>query len=283
MPDDGGDNAGSRTRDDGFRDGLTMASPVAGLLIDIDGVLTLSWSAIEGAADTLAMLRRSGLPMRLATNTTSRTRADVARRLIEAGMPVSTDEILTAPAATAAHLRRHHPRARCYLLNEGDLSDDLDGIDVVYEPPADVVVIGGAGPSFTHHRLTTAFRLLLDGAEFVAMHRNMHWRTVDGFELDAGAYVEALRVATGTEPTVVGKPSASFFAAGVAALGVDVDRVVMVGDDIDNDVLAAQRAGLRGVLVRTGKFRPESLARSAGRPDAVIESIADLPRLIGLL
>lgn len=273
--------------DDTNRDHLGNRSPssgpaVGGLLIDIDGVLTVSWSPIEGAREAMATLRRSRLPLHFATNTTSMTQAEVAGRLTELGIPVREEEVLTAPAATADHLRRHHPGARCFVLNEGDLSADLAGVDVVHDPPADVVVIGGAGPSFTHDRLNTVFRLLLDGADFVAMHRNLSWRTKAGFELDAGAYVEALRAAADSEPTIVGKPSSAFFEAGVAALGVEAGEVLMVGDDIDNDVLAAQELGLRGVLVRTGKFRQETLDRADRRPDAVIDSFADLPMLLGL-
>lgn len=252
---------------------------VDGLLIDIDGVLTVSWVPIDGVDDAMASLRSSGIPLRFATNTTTRTRGEVARLLSEAGIPVEVDEILTAPAATAAHLRREHPGARVFLLNTGDLSDDLGGIDLVDSGPADVVVIGGAGVDFTHEQLNEAFRLILGGAAFVAMHRNIYWRTSAGLELDTGAYVRALEEATGVEPVVLGKPSADFFATGVAELGLDAGRVAMVGDDLHNDVLGAQHAGLRGVLVRTGKFRPEVLAASNERPDVVIDSFADLPSL----
>jgi HAD superfamily hydrolase (TIGR01458 family) len=197
-------------------------------------------------------------------------------------MPTSAEEILTAPTATAAHLRRHHPDARVFLLNTGDLTDDLGGIELVEEGPADVVVIGGAGVEFTHEQLNEAFRLILDGAAFVAMHRNTYWRTAAGLELDTGAYVRALEEATGAEPVVLGKPSADFFAAGVAELGAEAERVAMVGDDLHNDVLGAQHAGLHGVLVRTGKFRDEALERSDERPDAVVDSFADVPDLLGL-
>lgn len=255
---------------------------IDGVLIDIDGVLTISWEPIDGVADALATVRRSGLPLRFATNTTTRTRAEVAELLTEAGMSTSVEEVITAPAATAAHLRRHHPGARVFLLNTGDLSADLQGIDLVAGGPADVVVIGGAGVDFTHQQLNEAFRLILDGAAFVAMHRNVYWRTRHGLELDTGAYVQALQAATGIEPVVLGKPSPDFFAAGVAELGCGSDRVAMVGDDLDNDVLGAQHAGLHGILVRTGKFRPDVLEASEERPDAVIDSFADLPGLLGL-
>jgi HAD superfamily hydrolase (TIGR01458 family) len=255
---------------------------IDGLLIDIDGVLTVSWEPIDGVPDALDMVRRSGLPLRFATNTTTRTRAEVAELLTRAGMPTDVEEILTAPAATAAHLRRAHPGARVFLLNTGDLTADLEGIDLIDSGPADVVVIGGAGVDFTHDQLNEAFRLILDGAAFVAMHRNLYWRTSAGLELDTGAYVRALEEATGIEPVVLGKPSVDFFSTGVAELGCAPDRVAMIGDDLVNDVLGARHAGLRGILVRTGKYRREVLDTNDERPDAVIDSFADLPGLLAL-
>ncbi|MEM8619132.1 MAG: TIGR01458 family HAD-type hydrolase [Actinomycetota bacterium] len=262
-------------------DGATL--DIDGLLLDIDGVLTVSWQPIEGAVDALAELRRRDMPLRFATNTTTRTRADVAVLLRQAGFEVAAPEILTAPAATATYLRREYPGARCFLLNSGDLSADLTGIEWITDGPADVVVIGGAGLNFTHAQLNRAFGLLLDGAAFVAMHRNLYWRTGGGLELDTGAYVRALEDASGISPVVLGKPSPEFFGSGVTELGCPAGRVAMVGDDIDNDVLGAQRAGLHGVLVRTGKYRAEveAAARAAGSmPEIVIDGLGALPALL---
>ena len=77
-------------------DNPVTGDDIDGLLVDIDGVLTVSWEPIGGASDALAAVRRSGLPLRFATNTTTRTRAEVADLLTEAGMSTSVDEILTA-------------------------------------------------------------------------------------------------------------------------------------------------------------------------------------------
>jgi HAD superfamily hydrolase (TIGR01458 family) len=230
--------------------------------------------------DALAGLRQRGVPLRLVTNTTSRTRRGVADSLVGAGFDIETDEIVSAPAATGAYLRRSHPGARCFLVNHGDLSEDLEGITLV-EADAEVVVLGGAGPEFDHERLNRAFTMLLEGAELVAMHRGLSWRTARGFELDTGAYVAALEAAARVTATVVGKPEAAFFEEARAALGLEAGRVGMVGDDVDNDVLAAQACGMHGILVRTGKFRPEALADAPGSPDVVVDSFADVPGLVG--
>lgn len=260
---------------------MAAMGPVEGLVVDIDGVLTVSWEPLPGAAEALARLRRSGLGLAFATNTTSVTRAEVADRLSDAGMEVAAAEIVTAPAATATYLRDRHPGARVLLVSEGDLTDDLAGIDLVAGPPVDVVVIGGAGPSFGYEALDTAFGQLSAGAPLVAMHRNLTWRTKAGLQLDSGGFVTALEEAAGVEATVIGKPSPSFFAAALDIVGVEADRAAMVGDDVRNDVLAAQAAGLEGILVRTGKYRPADLEDLPGEPDVVADSFADLPELLG--
>ena len=256
-----------------------------GVLLDVDGVLVTSWEPLSGAVEAVARLRLAGIPFLLVTNTTTRSRESLARDL--APFEVEPDEILTAPMATAAYLRAEHPGASVHLLGTGDVADDFEGIELV-DDGADVVVIGGASEpdaerpdtTFTYEKLDRAFRMLLAGAPLVAMHRNLSWRTSRGVVLDSGAFVVGLEEAARKKATVVGKPSAAFFRAALERLGVPADRALMVGDDVEADVLGAQAVGLTGVLVRTGKFRPEHL--EAGRPDHVIDSVADLPGLLGL-
>jgi ribonucleotide monophosphatase NagD (HAD superfamily) len=124
--------------------------------------------------------------------------------------------------------------------------------------------------------------LLRGGAELVAMHRNLFWTTRRDERLDAGAYLLGLEAAIGREAVVLGKPAAGAFRAGLAALGLPAGRVAMVGDDVENDVLAAQAVGVTGVLVRTGQFRDDQLTRASGTPDFIVDSIVDVPALLGL-
>lgn len=256
-------------------------SEIDGVLLDIDGVLTVSWEPLPGAAEALAWLRAHEMPFRLVTNTTTHTRAALAETLSHAGLVVSPDEIVTAVIATAAHLRAAHPNASVFVLSDGDAHADLEGVRLVAEPEdADVVVLGGAYEGFDYGTMNRVFRRLMDGASLVAMHRNQYWRTSEGWQLDGGAYVAGLEEAVGTSAVVCGKPSEVYFAAALAMLGVPADRVAMVGDDVVNDVLGAQAAGLRGVLVRTGKFRQEDLAAASGTADVELGSIAELPGLL---
>ena len=140
----------------------------------------------------------------------------------------------------------------------------------------------GADESFRFENFNTVLALLRGGAKLVAMHRNLFWVTRRGEKLDAGAYLLGLEAASGLEAVVLGKPAPGSFRAGLDALGLPAERVAMVGDDVENDVLAAQAVGVTGVLVRTGKFREDQLARASGTPDLVVDSVCDVPALLGL-
>jgi len=111
----------------------------------------------------------------------------------------------------------------------------------------------------------------------VALGMTRYWRAEDGLRLDAGAFVRALEYAAGRTAVVVGKPDPTFYGAAVDTLHVPADQVVMIGDDIHTDIESAQRAGLTGVLVRTGKFSASDLSGGVS-PETVLDSVADLPR-----
>ncbi len=255
--------------------------PVEGLLLDIDGVLVTSWEPIPGAIEAMDAFRAAGLPVCLITNTTTHTRTELAATLNAAGFKVDPSVIVTAVTATAEHLRRTHADAPVFVLSDGDARADLEGVTLVDEAAdADVIVLGGASRDFTYATINEAFRRLMDGASLVAMHRNLFWRTSDGFELDAGAYVIGLEHAAGVQAVVCGKPAAAYFDAAVSVLGVPAEHAAMVGDDVVNDVDGGRAAGLLGILVRTGKFRETDLER--GSPDRVVDSLADVPALLGL-
>jgi HAD superfamily hydrolase (TIGR01458 family) len=259
------------------------ATDVRGLLVDIDGVLAVSWEPIAGAIDALARLRAAAVPVVFVTNTTSIGRRAVAERLERAGFSIEVREILTAPVMTAAYLRREHPGARCAVIGEGDVIADLDGVSVVsIDDEPDVVVVAGGGPSLDYAHVNRAFQLAVEGVPLVAMHRNLSWATDAGLQLDSGAFLAGIERAAHVEAVTIGKPSPACFAAGLELLGLPSDEVAMVGDDLDADVLGAQAVGITGVLVRTGKFRPESLVHAATPPDLVVDSLADVPAHLGL-
>jgi HAD superfamily hydrolase (TIGR01458 family) len=254
---------------------------IDGLLLDMDGVLAMSWRPLPGAAEAVARLHTAGVPMRVVTNTTALDQRRYGAVLREAGFPFVDAEILTAAVAAGAWLREQRPDARVFHLGDAQ-EEDLEGVALVGADEApDIVLLSGSDESYDFEALNRVLALLRGGAELVAMHRNLSWMTRSGEKLDAGAYVLGLEAATGIEAVVVGKPAPGAYRAGLHPVWQPPHPVAMVGDDVENDVLAAQALGITGVLVRTGKFREESLARASGTPDHVVDSIADVQGLLG--
>lgn len=256
---------------------------MAAVLLDVDGVLVLSGVPLPGAVEAVARLRADGHRLRFVTNNTIRSRARLAAELAAAGFDVDPEEVQTTPLAAAGLLAG----ARVLPLTAEAIHEDLASAVTLVDRDADVVLVGGAEETdeteriYAYTSLNRAFAELVRGARLVALHRNRWWQTAAGPQLDGGAFVAALEYAAGVEAEVVGKPSPAYFEAALAALGVPPAEATMVGDDAESDVAAAIRLGLRGVLVRTGKFREAALAAADPPPTAVLDSVADLPAWLG--
>jgi HAD superfamily hydrolase (TIGR01458 family) len=248
------------------------------ILVDVEGVLHVSDEPIPGAARAVGALRSAGHRLRFVTNSTTRSSKDLAAELRSFGVELDDAELQTTAAAAARVLRGK----RVLALTMEALVEDLAGVELVGEQ-AEAVLIGGADETretnrvFSYMNLARAFAELDTGAELYCLHKNRWWQTSLGPLLDAGAFVAGLEYAAGVEATVLGKPSPAYFGAALEALDADPGQACIVGDDLEADVAGGQQAGLRTVLVRTGKFREDELAHSTVRPDAVLDSLADLP------
>lgn len=253
-------------------------SRVRALLVDLEGTVYQGKRLIPGAVEALAAAEARGIPHRFVTNTTSRPRSAVVSELAAMGFDVDPERIFTAPRAAQALLARRGLR-RCDLLVNPALLEDFPGIFQDESAP-EAVVLGDMGEELTFSRLNRAFRHLLSGAEFVTLARNRYWRAEEGFMLDLGAFTAALEYASGREAILVGKPAPDFFTAALASLGVAPAEAAVIGDDVESDVGGGQAAGMLGVLVRTGKFRPGDAERSEARPDAALDSLAQLATLL---
>jgi HAD superfamily hydrolase (TIGR01458 family) len=159
---------------------------------------------------------------------------------------------------------------------------ELEGVQLVGED-AEAVLIGGADETdesnrvFSYMNLARAFAELEAGAELYCLHKNRWWQTSRGPLLDSGAFVAGLEYAAGVEATVLGKPSPAFFGLALEALDAEPELTWMVGDDLEGDIVGGQRHGMRTILVRTGKFRPDEVEGSGVMPDGIVSSIAQVP------
>jgi HAD superfamily hydrolase (TIGR01458 family) len=251
---------------------------MAAILIDVDGVLHVSGEPLAGAALAVRRLRDAGHRIRFVTNSTTRSRAQVAGQMRAMGIELDDEELQT----TGSVATRVLAGKRVLALVMSGILDDLSDLQLV-GMNVDAVLIGGAdegeetGRVFSYLNLNRAFHELDAGAELYCLHKNRWWQTGDGARLDAGAFVAGLEYAADIEATVLGKPSAAYFAAALAALDAEAGLTWMIGDDLETDILGAHKHGMKTVLVRTGKFRPDDVERSRVQPDGIVSSIAQLP------
>ena len=139
------------------------------------------------------------------------------------------------------------------------------------------MLLGDLGEQWSYALLQEAFEYLMSGAALIALSRDRYWLRDGKLALDAGPFVAGLEFAVGREALVAGKPSAAFYTAALRSMDLDAGKsVAMVGDDLWSDVQGAQRAGLSGWLVRTGKYRESALAESGIVPDRILDSVAAL-------
>ncbi|WP_300367123.1 TIGR01458 family HAD-type hydrolase [Hydrogenimonas sp.] len=244
---------------------------IQALLLDLSGVLYEGDNMVEGALEAVEVLKKR-YPVRFITNTTRKTGRQVCEKLRKMGFDIDEKAIFTALDATKRFLDERDARGYFLLFHnvEGEFSDYTS------ENP-DYVFVADAYTDFTYEKLNTAFRHLMEGAELVAIAKNRYFKDSDGMlSLDAGGFVTLLEYASGKKAQIIGKPAKTFFHAAAVSMGVDPAHVMMVGDDIESDILGAQKAGMQTCFVRTGKFRPEDLQRGI-EPGFVIDSIADLP------
>ncbi len=249
---------------------------VRGLLLDLEGVLYQEGEAIPGALEAIRSVAERGLALRFLTNTTIRPRGEIVARTQAMGFDVEPAQVFT-PALAAGHVLAREGVRRLHLAAPPALAEDFAAFELVDEDP-EAVVIGDLHTGFTWGRLDGLFRMLLDGARLVALHRNRFCRRGAHLALDLGPFVAALEYSAGTEALVVGKPSESFFSSAVEDMGLDGSDVVMVGDDIEADIGGALAAGLKAVQVQTGKYSPRDDDHPRVHASGRVPSIADLPR-----
>jgi HAD superfamily hydrolase (TIGR01458 family) len=250
---------------------------MAAILLDVDGVLHVSGAPIPGAVDAVARLRADGHRIRFVTNSTTMSRRTLGAMLRGLGFAIGDEELQTTGDVACRVLAGK----RVLALTMGAFLDDLEGLELI-GMNADAVLVGGADESdepgrvYSYLNLNRAFLELQAGAELYCLHRNRWWQTTHGPRLDAGAFVAGLEYASGIEAAVLGKPSPRYFAAALEAIDGDPEMTWMVGDDLEGDIGGAQAHGMRTVLVRTGKFRPDELEHTSIVPDGIVSSVAQL-------
>jgi len=284
--------------------------PIA--IFDMDGVLYRGMKVLPYARETLQRLRKASWDVYFATNNSTATREQYVDRLNTLGLGGDLDHVVTSAYATAHYLERLDPRPRDVLvIGANGLRAEIravgiavrepaavpgvappteaaaDGVDpgamrsylerLALPPPPDTVVVG-LDLHFTYAKLAEAQRAVLAGARFVASNKDRAYPVEGRLLPGAGSLVAAIEIATGAQALCIGKPEPFLFQEAIRRAGRSDERVIVVGDSTDYDMVAAHRVGATGVLILTGLTEEDALARDAGDavPDHVVRSLEEL-------
>jgi HAD superfamily hydrolase (TIGR01458 family) len=250
-------------------------SSIRGILFDLDGVLYVGPTVVEGAIDAVKEIKRRGYRCRFITNTSTLSTASLQRKLAVLGFDITEGEIVSATRAALIYLQQFDDPV-CRLLLADDVKQDFERFKQS-ESRADFVIVGDIGDAWSYPLLNNVFNLLINGAKLIAIHKNRFWQTEHGLQMDIGAFIAALEYASLQQAVIIGKPSPDFFRAALTELDLPPEQVAIVGDDIDSDIGGGQDAGLTGVLVKTGKYRQVYADNSPIVPELTVASIAELP------
>ncbi|MCZ6487021.1 MAG: TIGR01458 family HAD-type hydrolase [Gammaproteobacteria bacterium] len=250
------------------------------LLIDLDGVIYQGGSAIAGAVDTINWINSRKIPHLYVTNTTSKSCSSLLDKINQLGIKVETKDIFTPIIAASQWLTNRRLKRVVFFVTANALTEfrGFDRLDCRTATSVDAIVIGDLGDEWSYSRLNQAFRLLMAEPRpvLIALGLTRFWQAEDGLRLDVAPFVKALEYASSSESEVLGKPSLAFYDSALDLLKAQAKNAIMIGDDIVGDIQGAQKAGMRAILVKTGKYRERDL-KSEVRPDAILESIANLP------
>ena len=248
---------------------------------DVDGVL---WVGKEnpryvGGKEIVEKLKHSGKKTFVLTNDSTHVREEIHQNLTKLGFGFAVEEILTSSYLTARYLTESFGKASFYLIGEDGIKRELEaaGHYVSTEPEAVVV---GLDRQLTYEKLDNALKLLRSGARLVGSYGGAVYMGDRGPALSAGPIIKALEFASGRRAVMIGKPSPRMFTLALQLANEKAGKALMVGDQIETDVVGARKTGVHTILVLTGVETRESVNRSKIKPDMIIDNLQALGTLL---
>jgi len=255
---------------------MTDRKPVESWLTDMDGVLVHEGEPIPGAPEFIKRLRESGKPFLILTNNSIYTARDLQARLTRMGFDVPESSIWTSALATAQFLSDQRPGGSAYVIGEAGLTTALHNVGYILSNMEPDYVVLGETRSYSFTAITTAIRLILDGARFICTNPDPTGPSAEGVLPAVGSVAALISKATNVDPYFVGKPNPMMMRSALNTIGAHSESTAMIGDRMDTDVLCGLEAGLETILVLSGISTRAEVDRFPYRPSRVIASIADL-------
>ena len=253
-----------------------MKAPAGTVIFDLDGVIYLGDVGVGGAKEALAAVEQRGYQVLFCTNNSSRTPSATAQKIRRAtSYPARVDQVFTSAMAAARLLTDDRPPS--LVLGGPGIVEALQGVgvEVVTDWREARAAVVGFAPHLTYGSLRDVCQAVWAGARLIATNTDPSFPTDEGTWPAAGAIVAAVQYATGQEALAAGKPHQPMIS--VLREHVSDRRVIMVGDRAETDLQMAANAGWYSVLALSGvSERPPG----SPSPDAVVESVAELPTLL---
>ena len=247
------------------------------LIIDMDGVLYRGDEAIPGTKGFLRFLREQSISFVLATNNSTRTPQQYVDKLSSMGVLVHAEEILTSAQATAGYLAIvAPPGTRVFVIGQDGLQAALREEGFALAEDDVEFVVAGMDFGICYERLAEATLLIRAGAQFVGTNPDLTFPNERGIVPGAGSLLAFLEAATGVTPTVIGKPGTAMMEQALALMNAAAGTTAMLGDRLETDILAGQRAGLPTLLVLSGITDEALLAASPIQPDLIFRDVGHL-------
>lgn len=259
---------------------FTQLKKIRALLLDVDGTLLQGKKPVPDLALFFQFLKRQGVAFTIATNNSVVPASIYRQKMVDFGIEVSLDNILTASHAAAAYLKTQLPTgANVYVVGQDGLKQELEtaGFNVLPDSRsnADAVVVGG-DPGLTYDKLKHATLLLRRGAAFIGTNPDAVYPTEEGLAPECGAILAALQATSGLAPVIIGKPQPYLFQFGMQRMGSQPENTAMIGDRLETDIYGGKQVGVSTILVTTGVDNEESIPIKNIQPDLVVHSLAEL-------
>jgi len=253
-----------------------------GVVLDLDGTVYRGDEPVAGAPETIRDLRERGCRLLFCSNNPTKGREAYVDRLAGMGIEATAGEILSAGTVTTQYLRDHHADDLLYVVGSSGLREQFAAADLrtTDDPGAAEVLVVSFYRGFDYDTLADAYDAGRDGCPFVGTDPDVVIPTQHGMVPGSGAIIGSVASVLEREPDrVLGKPAPETVDMAREALGVPLDRCLMVGDRLDTDIAFGERADMTTALVRTGVATDADVTESDVDPDHVFDSVADVARL----
>lgn len=253
-----------------------MANPKKAFIIDMDGVLVHGSTIIPGADAFIRQLRLERRKFLILTNNPIFTTRDLAHRLQSIGLDIPQKQIFTSALATAIFLQNQRPNGKAFVIGEVGLTEAIHAVGYIMTDKNPDYVVLGETTAYNIDQITTAIRLISEGAKFIATNPDPSGPSESGLVPACGAMAALIEKASGVSPFFVGKPNALMMRTALNYLGSHSENTVMVGDRMDTDVVSGINSGLDTILVLSGVTKKEDLENYPFLPKYVYNSVADI-------